>query len=238
MNNGNGAADKIAEKIKELDGLMGELAGLRRQISTCLAEVQESSRTAGNLEALRQSDRRMRQWLDGLPQRIYVKDKNLAYEWCNQSYARDLNKTPAEIIGKKDRDFHPPDVAAKYEAEDQGILAAGERRDLENRLMISGEEHIILAAKIPLQDAGGNITGLLGTFWDISGRKKAEEEPKKYIERLKKLVFERGAQIESLNDHLQKEIAERKRLEEELQKLRSSKDEGRPKNPGQMETAN
>lgn len=225
MKNGNGAQ----EKMEELDRIISELAGLRRQMSECLEE-EESSRNGEDLEALRRNEGMLRDWFDRLPQSIFVKDKNLAYQWCNQVYARDLHAKPEEIVGKNDRDFYPSELASKYEAEEMRILATGEKQETEDRFVLFGQDRTVFSTKIPLKDEQGNPAGILGTFWDISERKKAEEEPKKYIERMKKLVFERGAQIESLNDHLQKEIAERKRVEEELQKLRASTDGGRPKN--------
>ena len=234
MNGENGTK----EKIKELDEMIRELAGVRRQISDFLAAADENGRKDVDVDALVKNEKKWREWIEGLPQRIIVKDKNLSFMWCNRSYARDLNTRPDDLVGRNDFDFHPKDLAEKYTADEQRVMTTGEREEIEDRYVLSGEERTIYATKIPLKDEKGDVTGIFITFWDISDWKKAEEEPKKYIERLKKLVFERGIQIESLNDHLHKEMAERKRLEEELEKIRSSSDGGRLKNPAQSQLTN
>ena len=231
MNEENGTK----EKLKELDQMIRELAGVRRQISDFLAGSDEKIRKDKDIDVHAKNEKKWREWIDSLPQRIIVKDRNLSYVWGNRSYARDLNTRPDDLTGKNDLDFYPKELADKYTADDQRVMNTGATEEIEDRYFLSGEERTIYATRIPLKDENGTVTGIMKTFWDISDLKKAEEEPKKYIERLKRLVFERGIQIESLNDHLHKEMAERKRLEEELEKIRSAPEGAHLKSPAQAQ---
>ncbi len=205
--------------MKVLDKIIGELVIIREQTADSIAS-KISSQTA--TDALRESERELREVMENLPQRVFLKDKNLVYKFCNERYARDLRMKPENIVGKSDFDFYPKELAAKYIADEQRILSTGKAEEIEERYVIPGEELTILLTKIPLKDEKGNVKGILATFWDITERKRADEESRKYILRLKELVVERRAQIESLSDQLLKEGAERKQVEEELQKVRAS----------------
>jgi light-regulated signal transduction histidine kinase (bacteriophytochrome) len=54
---------------------------------------------------------------------------------------------------------------------------------------------------------------------DVTERKRAEEELQKYRAHLEELVVERTAELRTTNEQLQREIAERRRVEEEIKKL-------------------
>jgi PAS domain S-box-containing protein len=188
-------------------------------------------------DALRENEKKFREMIENLPQRIFLKDEKLVYKFCNERYARDLKIKSIEIAGKSDFDFFPKELAAKYGADEQRILSTGKAEEIEDRYIIFDGERTILSTKIPLKDEMGKVRGILATFWDITERKRVEEEREKYMLRLKELVHERRSQIESLNDRLQKEVAERKRMEGELQMVRSSSEEGGVRNPRQIQTA-
>ncbi|RJR39750.1 MAG: PAS domain-containing sensor histidine kinase [Deltaproteobacteria bacterium] len=72
---------------------------------------------------------------------------------------------------------------------------------------------------------GAKITGAVIVFMDISDRKQAEEEIRRYREHLEKLVAERTGELTRANVQLREEIEDRKRAEQALmesgEKLRS-----------------
>ncbi len=211
--------DSSTAKLKVLNKIINELIIIRDQTADSIAS-EISSQTAIN--ELRESERELREVVENLPQRVFLKDKNLIYKFCNEQYARDFGMKPENIVGKTDFDFYPKELAAKYIADEQRILSTGKAEETEERYVIPGEELTMLSTKIPLKDETGNVSGILATFWNITEQKRAEEEGKKYILRLKELVAERRAQIEALSDQLLKEGAERRQVEEELQKARAS----------------
>ncbi len=126
-------------------------------------------------EALRTSESKYRTLLENLPQKIFFKDKNLIYVSCNENYARDLKILPNEITGKTDYDFFPKGLAEKYRADDKRIMQTGKTEDLEEEYLQEGQAVFVHTVKTPIKDEKGNTIGVLGIFWDITERKKAEE---------------------------------------------------------------
>jgi len=124
----------------------------------------------------------------------------------NENFARDLNITPDEMAGKTDYDFWPRELADKYQADDKRIRESGKIEDIEEVYIQDGEERVVHTIKVPVRDEESNVVGILGIFWDITARKRAEEELKKYQDQLEELVEERTtelnermAEVEQLN---------------------------------------
>ena len=127
-------------------------------------------------EALRASEQKHRLLLEHLPQRIFYKDRDSVFVSCNDNFARDLGVTPDEIAGKTDYDFYPEGLAEKYRADDRRIMESGQLEEIEEAHLRDGQELVVQVVKTPVTDEGGNVTGILGIFWDITERKRAEEE--------------------------------------------------------------
>jgi PAS domain S-box-containing protein len=70
--------------------------------------------------------------------------------------------------------------------------------------------------KTPVKDERGESVGVLGVFWDVTEAKRNEEEMERSRVRLEELVSNRTAELQTLNDQMQKEIAERLRTKEKL----------------------
>jgi PAS domain S-box-containing protein len=126
-------------------------------------------------EELRASESKYKTLLENLPQKIFFKEKNLVYVSCNENYARDLKILPDKIEGKTDYDFYPKGLAEKYRADDKRIMQTGKTEDLEEEYIQSGQKVFVNTVKTPVKNEKGEIIGVLGIFWDITERKKAEE---------------------------------------------------------------
>jgi PAS domain S-box-containing protein len=121
-------------------------------------------------EALRRSENKYRTLLENLSQRIFLKDRESVYVSCNESYARDLGIRADEIAGRTDFDFYPRGLAEKYRGDDQRLMHEGKTEDLEERYLLDGQERWVHTIKTPVRDATGNVTGILGIYWDITRR--------------------------------------------------------------------
>ncbi len=128
---------------------------------------------------LRTSESRYRNLLENLPQKIFFKDKNSIYITCNENYAKDLNIRAEDIVGKTDYDFYDKDLAEKYRNDDKRIIKTGKTENIEEEYIIDGQKQYVHTVKTPVNDRKGNIYSILGIFWDITDRKKAEEEIKR-----------------------------------------------------------
>jgi PAS domain S-box-containing protein len=86
--------------------------------------------------------------------------------------------SPAELIGKTDFDFHPPDRAALYLKNEQEMFSTGRPLlDREEQAIdqSTGEEKWYLSHKMPLRDAQGRVIGMVGMNRDITDRRKLED---------------------------------------------------------------
>jgi PAS domain S-box-containing protein len=115
--------------------------------------------------------------IDLIPAFIYAKDAHSRFTACNKLVANRMGVEPADLIGKTDFDFFPREHAERFFADEQALIQSGV--PLINREEIAfdktrGMDRIILTSKIPLRDEAGNLTGIVGTGFDITDRKDAE----------------------------------------------------------------
>ncbi len=127
-------------------------------------------------QSLLESENKYRLLIENLPQKIFYKDNNSVYVACNNNYAQDLNIQPDEITGKTDFDFYPSNFATKYREDDERVMHRGEIEEIEEKYIVNGQERIVQTVKTPVSDEKGNVTGLLGIFWDITEQKYLETQ--------------------------------------------------------------
>jgi len=158
-------------------------------------------------ETLRISEIKNRVLLDNLPQKVFYKDKNMVYISCNKNYALDLNIKPEEIAGKTDHDFFPKDLAEKYRSDDKRIMETGKMEDIEEKYLAEGQEFFVHTVKTSVKNEKGESVGILGIFWDITERKKMEEERKDRVielEQYKELTVDRELKMIELKKEINK----------------------------------
>ncbi len=143
--------------------------------------------------------------MDTIPQKIYWKDTHSVYLGCNLNFARAAGlEGREEIAGKSDFDL-------PWDKEEVDRL-----RDADRRVMQSDcpEYHVLEATapvdgrptwaetnKIPLHDAFGNVTGILGTVEDITEQKQAEESLRESDARLRTVIAAIPVIVFALDKH-------------------------------------
>jgi methyl-accepting chemotaxis protein len=118
----------------------------------------------------------LRTLIDNLPDLIYVKDVEGRFLLANVAVARIMGaKSPGELLGKNDFDFHPKELATHYYEDEQTVIRSGNAllaREEECRDPAGNLMHLE-TTKIPLRDAAGRVTGLVGIGRDITQRATA-----------------------------------------------------------------
>ena len=150
-----------------------------RFVTGIIRDITERKQTE---EQLRESNQIIEGIVNAIPFRVFWKDKHLVYLGCNVAFARDAGfADPKEIIGKDDYQLGWREQAELYRADDLFVITSGTSKLFIEEPQMTPEGKIVwlLTSKIPLRNSEGEITGVLGTYLDISERKRVEETLKK-----------------------------------------------------------
>jgi PAS domain S-box-containing protein len=129
-------------------------------------------------EALRASRQMHDSIVEIVNVRVFWKDENLVFLGCNAAFARDAGYAdPKDVIGKDDYQMGWRAQADLYRADDRQIIESGCPRLLveERQTTAEGNTRTLLASKMPLRNSQGQISGVLGTYLDITERKRADD---------------------------------------------------------------
>lgn len=126
-----------------------------------------------------EAQRMLKLVLDTVPVRVFWKNTDSVFQGCNRAFAADAGlKSDEDIINRTDLDMPWLDQAELYRADDRAVMKSGEAKlNYEESQTTPGGRTIWLStSKIPLRDNDGSIVGVMGTYEDITERKRAEEE--------------------------------------------------------------
>ena len=125
--------------------------------------------------------------IDSLPDYVYLKDRNCRFIFTNRAQAALVGVSdPRELVGRTDHDFVQKELADRYRADDEKIMESGigvvniEEPSEAGR---SGPRKV-LTTKVPIYDAAGAVTGLVGISRDITDLTRAEEDRARLQEQL------------------------------------------------------
>ena len=107
----------------------------------------------------------LRTLVDNMLEEVYVKDRERRFLLVNELVVRALGaQSMGEVIGKRDDDFMPPDVAKKFADEEYEIMRTGKPllNDEHTPPFKPGPDRWYMRTKLPLRDGAGNIIGLAG----------------------------------------------------------------------------
>src|SRR5664280_566253 len=148
------------------------------QVLGCVVTLTDISERKRAEEDLRKSKQITEGILDAIPVRIFWKDKNLVYLGCNAVFARDAGfADPKDVIGENDYQMGWRDQAEAYRADDREVIESGRSIVLKEELQTKPEGNTItlLITKSPLRGPSGEVSGILGTYMDVTELKHAED---------------------------------------------------------------
>lgn len=126
---------------------------------------------------LQEQEAFLRLILDNIPQYIFWKDKYSVYQGANQLFAQAAGLvSPSELIGKTDAELWDPVQAARFRSSDQQVIESDtpSLHVIRSKIHADGREVWQDVSKVPIHDADGKVIGVLGTYEDITERRRAE----------------------------------------------------------------
>ena len=169
--NEESVADKLSESVDGWLSLAGTDVGLRQsKFDGIIREIyslnKEMNQATVIINALLSTMRTM----------FYIKDANLNYITANDIFLKNIAlNSNFKVAGKNDFSFLSSLEAKNNMDEDRNVL-------LTQQPLVNKEGYIPgtrkkrwgIISKLPIRDFSGKITGLVGTFIDITERQKAE----------------------------------------------------------------
>jgi PAS domain S-box-containing protein len=205
------AEEALQQAQNELEDRVFERTAELTEAVACLnQEIAERELTE---QALRESENKYRTLLENLPQKIFHKDTDSTYVSCNENYAKDFGITPDQIKGKTDYDLFAKELAKRYVEADRNIIKSGKIMDIEEKYLVDGQEEWVQTIKTPIKDRKGNVTGVLGVFWNITERKRSQDALRR---REIELQFKKNS-LEEANTALRVLLKQREEDREDLQ---------------------
>jgi len=134
--------------------------------------------------------------IDGLSDPFFVKD--LQHRWiaCNQAFCALLGRPYAEIIGRSDPDYIPPEQVEVFWRGDDEVTSTGTPQASEEVISpADGETRYIWTRKWPMRKEHGQVIGLCATITDITEIRRRQEQ----VAKLETEVKEQLTIIEAQN---------------------------------------
>ena len=155
----------------ELGGETDPQARFARLESELLARV---ARLEAENAVLRTTGTLLRAVADHAPVVIYVKDRDGRFLLSNQKHAELLGLSPAEVLGKRERDILPAEVAADIDSVAETMFTSGEPQSSVFDIELSGQKRSFLELMFPILDDGGRVIALGAISNDITDRLERE----------------------------------------------------------------
>jgi two-component system CheB/CheR fusion protein len=135
--------------------------------------------------ALRESERLLKEIIDGCPDAIFLKDLQGRFITVNRSLEGMLGTTRDQLRGKTDYDLFPRAQADYWREHDARVVETRSPIEIEEVADLPDGNHVFLASKFPLVDSEGRIYGVGAISHDITERRKAEELVRRYADLLR-----------------------------------------------------
>ena len=112
--------------------------------------------------------------LDNFPFPVWLKDTESRFLTTNRAFRNLFGAGPAgSLVGKTDLDIAPPELAARYRADDASVMASRQSLVVTEPILINGHPVWHETWKSPVIGEDGSLLGTVGFAHDISEHKNA-----------------------------------------------------------------
>jgi PAS domain S-box-containing protein len=202
------------------------MPGMKKSLAVMM-DVTEQKRMEA---ALQESERRLADTIDFLPDATFVVDLSGKVIAWNRAIEEMTGVKAAQILGKGDYEYTQAfygmrrpmliDLVFNPDADIKTIYDFVTREEevflAETHVTLRGVDRALWGKSGPLCNSNGAVVGAIETVRDITDRRRTEVALQKAHDELEARVRERTAELMQVNRILQAEIAERKRAEEKM----------------------
>ena len=145
----------------------GEIASLARSFNTMADTLEERDR------AFAVARRRLQGVLDNAGAVIYIKDAAGHYLLVNRGFEQARELRAEAVLGRTERDFSPPEVAAQIAADDLAVMQTGETVSAEYTVPTPNGPRTYHSVKFAIPGSAEEETTIGGVSSDITAHKQA-----------------------------------------------------------------
>ena len=126
-------------------------------------------------EAMRASEERYRALAESTRDIIFILDRQGTLLYANQAASQCIGIPAGDIVGKRQVDLFPPEMARSQIEKIERVFATGEVIEYDDLFHFGPAEVWLRIHLIPIRDEAGQITSVMGVCHNITERKRAEE---------------------------------------------------------------
>jgi PAS domain S-box-containing protein len=128
---------------------------------------------------------------------VFVKDRRFRYVLVNRALNGLLSLPREHILGRTDLELFHEGEAARFRQEDLELFASGKPLVIEYVPLrdADGVLHYLAAKKVPLCNAHGEVTHIVGIVYDVTRLKSAEDALQRANDELERRVMERTEEL-------------------------------------------
>lgn len=181
-------------------------------------EIGDLTQAQEELQPLQEQLRQQVQTLDTIlsasPDHFYMFDRDGRFIYASRAGLQALGLQQSDIIGKTEQELgFPPELIAQHQQKRETVFTTGEtlRGEISIPTVDGVRQHEYVL--IPIPDPSGSVQVVVAISTDVTQRKQAEEELRRYRHHLEEVVSERTVELVRTNQQLNQEIIERQRVE-------------------------
>lgn len=107
---------------------------------------------------------------------IYAKDPEGRFTFVNRKLEELLGFAPGALVGKRDHDIFPPEIADPFRENDRVVFRERRPLTVEEEILVDGRLRTNLSVKFPLERPDGTVFGTAGVSTDITERVRHQQE--------------------------------------------------------------
>jgi len=137
--------------------------------------------------------------IDNIPGLVFYKDTKNRYIRVNKYICEAHNMSKKQLEGTHLNDLYPKEQSQAYWEDDLQVIRSRQLKiNIDESWETKEGTRWVSTSKIPYIDGKGEVVGVIGVSMDVTKRKVAEEELKKYRDQLEDMVKQRTADLSNV----------------------------------------